>query len=29
VDLAITKTDTYNPYVIMPLPQNVEKAAGQ
>jgi len=29
VDLAITKTDTYNPYVIMPLPQNIEKAAGQ
>jgi len=29
LDLAITKTDTYNPYVIMPLPSNVEKTAGQ
>ena len=29
LDLAITKTDTYNPYVIMPLPANVEKTATQ
>jgi hypothetical protein len=29
LDLAITKTDTFNPYVIMPLPANVEKGATQ
>jgi len=29
LNLAITKTDTYNPYVIMPLPASLEKAAGQ
>jgi hypothetical protein len=29
LDLAVTKTDTYNPYVIMPSPANVEKTAGQ
>ena len=27
VDLAITKTDTYNPYVIMPIPSNVKGGA--
>ena len=26
LDLTITKTNTYNPYVIMPVPENVEKA---
>jgi len=28
VDLTVTKTNTYNPYVIMPVPDSV-KAAGQ
>jgi hypothetical protein len=29
LDLAITKTDTFNPYVIMPKPANVEKGVTQ
>ena len=29
VDLTITKTDTYNPYVIMPIPANVAPASNQ
>jgi hypothetical protein len=29
LDLAIAKTDTYNPYVIMPLPPNIEKTAAE
>jgi hypothetical protein len=29
VDLTITKTDTFNPYVIMPIPANVAPAATQ
>jgi hypothetical protein len=29
LDLTITQTNTYNPYVIMPVPGNVEKAAVQ
>ena len=29
IDLAITKTDTFNPYVIMPKPANVEKGVTQ
>lgn len=28
LDLTVTKTNTYNPYVIMPVPDNVEKSAG-
>jgi hypothetical protein len=28
-DLRVTNTNTYNPYVVMPVPQNVRKAAGQ
>jgi hypothetical protein len=27
VDLTLTRTNTYNPYVIMPVPENVRKAA--
>ena len=27
LDLMVTKTSTYNPYVVMPVPENVEKAA--
>jgi hypothetical protein len=26
LDLTISKTNTYNPYVVMPVPENVEKA---
>lgn len=29
VDLTITKTDTYNPYVIMPIPASVAPVSGQ
>lgn len=29
LDLTITKTDTYNPYVIMPLPEAMKSAAAQ
>ena len=29
LDLTITKTNTYNPYVIMPVPENIQKAAGR
>lgn len=29
LDLTITKTDTYNPYVIMPLPETMKSAAQQ
>jgi hypothetical protein len=29
IDLNVTKTDTYNPYVIMPLPENVGRMATQ
>ena len=29
LDLTITKTYTYNPYVIMPLPENVRSAAAR
>lgn len=29
LDLTIAKTDTYNPYVIMPLPENMKSAAAQ
>ena len=29
LDLTITKTDTYNPYVIMPLPESMKSAATQ
>jgi glyoxylase-like metal-dependent hydrolase (beta-lactamase superfamily II) len=29
LDLTITKTDTNNPYVILPTPENVEKAGAQ
>ena len=28
VDLTLTKTDTYNPYVIMPIPANVADSRG-
>jgi hypothetical protein len=28
LDLTVTKTNTYNPYVIMPVPENIEKSAG-
>ena len=28
LDLTVTKTNTYNPYVIMPVPDNVQKSAG-
>jgi hypothetical protein len=27
VDLTVTRTNTYNPYVVMPVPENVRKAA--
>jgi hypothetical protein len=27
LDLTITKTNTYNPYVVVPVPGNVEGAA--
>lgn len=29
LDLTIEKTNTYNPYVIMPVPENVQKAAAR
>jgi hypothetical protein len=29
LDLTVTKTNTYNPYVVMPVPENVRKAMGQ
>ena len=29
LDLTITKTNTYNPYVVMPVPENVRKAGSQ
>lgn len=29
LDLTIQKTNTYNPYVIMPVPENVQKAAAR
>ena len=29
LDLTITRSSTYNPYVVMPVPENVEKAAAQ
>jgi hypothetical protein len=29
LDLTITKTNTYNPYVVMPVPADVRKAMGQ
>ena len=28
-DLTLEHTNTYNPYVIMPVPENVSKAAGR
>jgi hypothetical protein len=28
LDLTVSKTNTYNPYVIMPVPENVEKSRG-
>ena len=29
LDLTITKTNTYNPYVVMPVPENVRKSSGK
>ena len=26
LDLTVSKTNTYNPYVVMPVPDNIEKA---
>ena len=28
LDLTVTKTNTYNPYVIMPVPDTIQKSAG-
>ena len=29
LDLTVQKTNTYNPYVLMPVPDSVQKAAGR
>jgi hypothetical protein len=29
LNLTITKTNTQNPYVVFPIPENVEKAAAE
>ena len=29
LDLTVQKTNTYNPYILMPVPENVQKAAGR
>jgi hypothetical protein len=29
LDLTIQRTNTYNPYVLMPVPESVRKAAGR
>jgi len=29
LDLTVQKTNTYNPYILMPVPESVQKAAGR